>query len=183
VTATEVVVGGRGLRLTNLEKVLYPASGFTKGEVVAYYARVAPALLAHLRGRPLTMKRYPNGVDEPFFFEKRCPSHRPDWLQTAGGAIPYCVVDDLAGLVWVANLASLELHPSLALAASPQSPTVLAFDLDPGAPADVLDCADVALAIRDLFAHLQLAEGSQDAKMPDCLFEGAAFFRQGIVGE
>jgi bifunctional non-homologous end joining protein LigD len=152
-SATEVEVEGRTLRLTNLDKVLYPAAGFTKGEVVDYYARVAPALLPHLRGRPLTLKRYPNGVDAPFFFEKRCPGHRPAWVRTATGEIPYCVVEDLAGLVWVANLASLELHPSLALAVAADCPTVLAFDLDPGAPADVLSCAEVALALRDLFGH------------------------------
>jgi bifunctional non-homologous end joining protein LigD len=156
-SATEVEVEGRTLRLTNLDKVLYPACGFTKGEVVDYYARIAPALLPHLRGHPLTLKRYPNGVDAPFFFEKRCPGHRPDWLRTAAGEIPYCVVEDLAGLVWVANLASLELHPGLALAADAGCPTVLVFDLDPGAPADVLSCAEVALSLRDLFDHWGLA--------------------------
>jgi bifunctional non-homologous end joining protein LigD len=155
-SATEVEVEGRTLRLTNLDKVLYPAAGFTKGHVVDYYARIAPALLPHLRGHPLTLKRYPNGVDAPFFFEKRCPAHRPDWLRTAPGEIPYCVIEDLAGLVWVANLASLELHPGLALAADAERPTVLVFDLDPGAPADVLSCAEVALSLRDLFDHWSL---------------------------
>src|SRR5689334_9045660 len=155
-SATEVEVEGRTLRLTNLDKVLYPAAGFTKGHVVDYYARIAPALLPHLRGHPLTLKRYPNGVDAPFFFEKRCPAHRPDWLRTAPGGFPYYVIEVLAGLAWVANLASLELHPGLALAADAERPTVLVFDLDPGAPADVLSCAEVALSLRDLFDHWSL---------------------------
>jgi len=149
---TEVVVDGRTLRLSNLDKVLYPLAGTTKGAVIDYYVRVAPALLTHLAGRPLTLKRYPNGVDGQYFYEKRCPKHRPDWVRLAPGEIPFCVVDDLSTLVWVANLASLELHPSLACADDADRPTVLAFDLDPGPPASVLDCARVALELRDLFA-------------------------------
>jgi bifunctional non-homologous end joining protein LigD len=124
--------------------------------VIDYYVRVAPRLLPHLEGRPLTLKRYPNGVDESFFYEKRCPPHAPAWIQRAPGSIPYCVIDGLASLVWVANLASLELHPSLALAATPEVPTVVAFDLDPGAPADVVDCARLAGDLRDMLAVLGL---------------------------
>ena len=124
--------------------------------MIDYHVRNAPRLLAHLAGRPLTLKRYPNGVDAPFFYEKRCPPHAPDWIQRAPGSIPYCVVDGLASLVWVANLASLELHPSLSLAAAPEVPTVVAFDLDPGAPADVVDCARLAGDLRGMLEPLGL---------------------------
>jgi bifunctional non-homologous end joining protein LigD len=124
--------------------------------VIDYHVRIAPRLLPHLEGRPLTLKRYPNGVDEPFFYEKRCPPHAPDWVDRAPGSIPYCVIDGLASLVWVANLASLELHPSLAMAAAPEVPTVVAFDLDPGAPADVVDCARLATDLRDMLDVLGL---------------------------
>ena len=124
--------------------------------MIDYHVRVAPRLLTHLAGRPLTLKRYPNGVDAPFFYEKRCPPHAPDWIERATGTIPYCVVDGLASLVWVANLASLELHPSLSLATAPEVPTVVAFDLDPGAPADVVDCARLATDLRDMLAGLDL---------------------------
>ena len=117
-TTGPVNIGGREVKLSNLHKVLYPASGFTKADVIDYYARIAPVIIPHLRGRPLTLKRYPNGVDSEFFYEKMCPAHRPDWVSTTkvvseGGKRPfvqYCVVDDVATLVWVANLASLELH-------------------------------------------------------------------------
>jgi bifunctional non-homologous end joining protein LigD len=141
--------------------VLYPEVGFTKAEVIDYYARVAGALVPHLAGRPLTLKRYPEGVDADYFFEKRCPKHRPDWVSTApvwvdrrAGEIDFCVCDDRATLVWLAQLAALELHPSLSMAAKLERPTVLAFDLDPGPPADILDCARVALRLRHLFAGL-----------------------------
>ena len=118
--------------------------------MIDYHVRIAPRLLPHLAGRALTLKRYPNGVDEPFFFEKRCPPHAPAWIERADGSIPYCVLDGLASLVWVANLASLELHPSLHLAAAPEVPTLVAFDLDPGAPADVVDCARLATDLREI---------------------------------
>jgi bifunctional non-homologous end joining protein LigD len=159
-TATRVEVGGRHLRLSNLEKVLYPATGFTKGQVVDYYARVAPVLLPHLGDRPLTMVRLPDGVEGERFFEKRCPGHRPEWLRTvpldAGSDTRACAIEDLAGLVWVANLAALELHTPQARAADPMRPTAMVFDLDPGAPADVRDCARVALDLRDLLDQLGL---------------------------
>jgi bifunctional non-homologous end joining protein LigD len=143
--------------------VLWPETGFTKGEMIDYYARIADAILPHLGGRPLTLKRYPNGVAEKFFYEKRCPKHRPDWVRTAPiysgrneGDIDYCVCDDRATLIWMAQLAALELHPSLSLAKDIGRPTVLAFDLDPGAPADILQCCTVGLRLRELFDNLGL---------------------------
>jgi len=160
-----VEVEGRELKLTNLGKVLYPKSGFTKGEVIDYYARIAPALVPHLKGRALTLRRFPEGVDnsDAAFFEKRCPKHRPDWVKTVNvdagpnsGGIDFCVCDSLATLTWMAQLAAIELHPSLSIGRKPDQPTVLAFDLDPGAPADVVDCCRVAMRVRDLFGHFDL---------------------------
>jgi bifunctional non-homologous end joining protein LigD len=146
-----------------LEKVLYPAVGFTKGQVIDYFVRVAPALLPHLRDRPLTMKRYPEGVDKPHFYEKQCPSHRPSWIQTAPiwseekqRPTEYCLVNDLASLVWVANLADLELHTSLSHAKDIHRPTMVVFDLDPGAPAGIVQCCTVALRLKGLLERLQL---------------------------
>ena len=134
----EVEIGDRRLSLSNLGKVLYPEAGFTKGQVIDYYTRIAPAVLPHLRGRPLTLKRYPNGVDQPYFYEKQCPSHRPDWIETAAvwsghssRTINYCLANDLPTLVWLANLADLELHTSLALAEDVKAPTLIAFVRDP----------------------------------------------------
>jgi bifunctional non-homologous end joining protein LigD len=158
-----VEVDGRELKLTNLDKVLYPKAGFSKGEVVDYYAKVAPAIVPHLRGRPLTLRRFPEGVDETAaaFFEKRCPKHRPAWVRTApvpveNDTIDFCLCEDLPTLAWMAQLAAIELHPSLSLAAELDRPTVLAFDLDPGAPADILDCCRVALRLRELFGHFDV---------------------------
>jgi bifunctional non-homologous end joining protein LigD len=143
--------------------VLWPESGFTKGEMIDYYARIADAILPHLHGRPLTLRRYPNGVAASSFFEKRCPGHRPDWVETAAiwsgtneGDIDYCLCNERATLIWMAQLAALELHPSLSLAKEIERPTVLAFDLDPGAPADILDCCRVALRLREMFAGVDL---------------------------
>jgi bifunctional non-homologous end joining protein LigD len=160
---TIVDVDGRKLSLTNLDKVLYPAAGFTKGQVIDYYVRIAPVLVPHLAGRPLTMKRYPGGVDQEYFFEKNAPMHRPDWVKTApifSGSnrrtIHYILADDLATLVWIANLASIELHPSLSLAADIATPTMIVFDLDPGPPANIIQCAQVGLWVRDIFAHFGL---------------------------
>jgi bifunctional non-homologous end joining protein LigD len=159
-----VTVEGRELELSNLDKVLYPKAGFTKGELIDWYARIAEVLLPHLRGRPLTLKRYPNGVEGKHFYEKRCPSHRPDWVTTAsvwsdrhGGEIDYCVVEDLPTLVWAANLADIELHTSLSRAEPIERPTAMVFDLDPGPPADVVDCAQVAIWLRGMFEQLGLS--------------------------
>jgi bifunctional non-homologous end joining protein LigD len=161
--ASEVTVGRHHLTLSNLDKVLYPAVGFTKAQVIDYYVRIAPVLLPHLRGRPLTLKRYPNGVEGGHFYEKRCPVHRPSWVHTAAlfsarkqASVEYCVVDDLATLVWAANLADLELHPSLARAPHLEQPTAVVFDLDPGAPANLVQCCRVGLRLRDLFDRLGL---------------------------
>jgi bifunctional non-homologous end joining protein LigD len=157
-----VEVDGRELKLTNLDKVLYPKAGFTKGEVVDYYAKVAPAMIPHLAGRAVTLRRFPEGVDDldAAFFEKRCPKHRPKWVKTArveagphAGKIDFCVCDGLPTLVWMAQLAAIELHPSLSLARAPKRPTVLAFDLDPGPPADIVDCCRVGLRLRVMFGH------------------------------
>ena len=155
-----VEVDGRELTLTNLDKLLYPQAGFTKGEVIDYYARVAPAMVPHLTGRAVTLRRFPEGVDDhdAAFFEKRCPKHRPKWVKTtpvsaSTGKIDFCVCDSLPTLIWMAQLAAIELHPSLSLSRAPTRPTVLAFDLDPGPPADVVDCCQVALRLRDLFGH------------------------------
>jgi bifunctional non-homologous end joining protein LigD len=159
----EVEIEGRRLSLSNLDKVLYPKAGFAKGQVIDYYTRVSPVLLPHLRGRALTLKRYPNGVEGQYFYEKQCPRHRPDWVQTATvysrqskRDIDYCLCEDLPTLVWLANLADLELHTSLALAVDVKTPTVLAFDLDPGPPATIVECAQVALHLREVFSHLGL---------------------------
>jgi bifunctional non-homologous end joining protein LigD len=160
---TEIEVGGRTLRLSNREKVLYPATGFTKGELIDYYAAVAPYLLPHLTGRPLTLKRYPDGVEEPYFFEKRAPAHRPEWVRTAPvwsereqEELEYCLCEDLPTLIWVANLAAIELHPSLSRARDMDAPTAAVFDLDPGEGAGLRECARVALSIRELFEALAL---------------------------
>ena len=162
-TPTIVEVEGRKLSLTNLEKILYPASGFTKGQVVDYYVRIAPVLVPHLSGRALTMKRYPGGVDQEYFFEKNAPMHRPDWVKTApvwSGSnrrtIHYILANDLPTLVWIANLASIELHPSLSLAADIATPTMIVFDLDPGPPANIVQCARVGLWVREIFDHFGL---------------------------
>jgi bifunctional non-homologous end joining protein LigD len=163
-TAVEVEVDGRRLRLSNLDKVFYPATGFTKGQVIDYYTRIAPAVLPHLAGRALTLKRYPDGAAGPHFYEKECPRHRPDWIRTE--AIPirseertvnFCVLDDRPALVWAANLADLELHTSLAPVTDVQHPNLLAFDLDPGAPAGILECARVGLILRATLEQLGLA--------------------------
>ncbi len=165
---TEIEVQGRTLRLSNREKTLYPRTGFTKGEMIDYYAAVGPVLLPHLAGRPLTLKRYPDGVEGEHFYEKRCPSHRPAWVQTAPiwtervqGKIDYCLAEDLPTLIWAANLASIELHPSLSRARDMDTPSTMVFDLDPGTPSARPDlglraCARVALLIRDLLDELKL---------------------------
>jgi bifunctional non-homologous end joining protein LigD len=161
----QVEVEGRELTLTNLGKVLYPEAGFTKGEMVDYYARVGPTMVPHLSGRPVTLRRFPEGVEDldAAFFEKRCPKHRPRWVKTStvsagphAGKIDFCVCDGLPTLIWMAQLAAIELHPSLSKGRAPKRPTVLAFDLDPGPPADVVDCCRVALRLRELFEHFEI---------------------------
>src|SRR5256712_8309904 len=159
----QLVVEGKKLAVSNLNKVLYPKPGFTKGQVIDYYIRVAPVLLPHLKDRPLTMKRYPDGVDAEFFFEKNCPSHRPKWVKTAkvwsegnNRMMNYCLANDLPTLVWAANLADLELHTSLARKKNVARPTMMVFDLDPGAPADIVQCCQVGLWLHDLLAKMKL---------------------------
>lgn len=159
----EIVVEGRTLQVSNLGKVLYPETGFTKGDLIDYYTQIGPTLIPHLKGRPLTLKRYPDGVGKFFFYEKRCPPHRPEWVHTAsvyshgrGENMDYCLADDLPSLVWAANLADIELHTSLALSRAQDRPTSLVFDLDPGEGADILNCAQVALWIREKFEEMKL---------------------------
>jgi bifunctional non-homologous end joining protein LigD len=157
----EVRVGGRTLKVTNLDKVLYPQAGFTKRDYVEYLVHVAPAMLAHLEGRPLTRKRYPDGVDGKSFFEKQCPSHRPEWVATApirlsSKTVDFCVCDDLPTLVWLGNLAALELHVSLSRAQPIERPTTMVFDLDPGAPATIVECCRVGLWLQGMFEGLGL---------------------------
>jgi len=158
-----IEVEGHQIKLSNLEKVLYPKAGFTKGQLIDYYVRIAPVLLPHLSGRPLTLKRYPEGVNGIFFYEKNCPKYRPDWIKTvkiwSGGNnryMHYCVVEDVATLVWLANLADLELHTSLSRVPELPRPTVIAFDLDPGPPANIVQCCQVGLWVREIFEQFGL---------------------------
>jgi bifunctional non-homologous end joining protein LigD len=158
-----VEIDGRHLKLTNLDKVLYPAAGFTKGQIIDYYARIAPVLVPHLKNRPLTLKRYPGGVNEQFFFEKNATKHRPDWVKTVpiwseGNKrdVNYILANDLPTLVWIANLASIELHPSLSYADEIMCPRQLVFDLDPGPPANIVQCCQVAGWLRKIFEHFGL---------------------------
>src|ERR1700683_3562942 len=158
-----IEVQGKQLKLSNLEKVLYPATGFTKQQVIDYYVRIAPAMIPHLAARPLTRKRYPNGVDSEFFYEKNAPQHRPDWVKTAPiwsegnhRTVHYILADDLPTLVWLANLAAIGLHPSLALAKDIACPTMMVFDLDPGPPANIVQCCQVGLWLREVFDHFAL---------------------------
>jgi len=159
----EIAVGGKKLAVSNLGKVLYPKVGFTKGEVIDYYIRISPVLLPHLKNRPITLKRYPDGVKGFFFYEKQCPSHRPAWVKTTevpsrreAGKIDYCMMNDLPALVWAANLADLELHTFLHRAPAIERPTALAFDLDPGAPADIVLCCCVGLWLQAALEGLGL---------------------------
>ena len=160
---TKVRVGSRTLEVSNLDKVFYPETGFTKGDVIDYYRAVASVVVPHLRGRPVTLKRYPNGVDDKFFYEKRCPPHRPEWVKTITMRrqrdqkdVQYCAIDTAPALIWATNLANLELHASLAKEKDLRRPTSLVFDLDPGPPADVVTCAEVALEIRSMLEELDL---------------------------
>ncbi len=159
----ELVVEGRALAVSNLDKVLWPKAGFTKGEMIHYYIQIAPALLPHLKDRPLTMKRYPDGVEGEFFYEKNCPGHRPKWVKTAKvwsepnqREIDYCLAQDLPTLVWAANLADIELHTSLSRRKNVERPTMMVFDLDPGAPADIVQCCQVGLWLREILQTMNL---------------------------
>ena len=161
-THATVEIDGRQLKLSNLEKVLYPEVGFTKGEVIDYYARIAPTMLTHVGDRGITMRRFPNGVDDKSFFEKRCPTHRPDWVEVCpgpgdrGGAIDYCKLADVPSIVWAANLAALEIHVPMARCGDIETPCMVVFDLDPGEPAAMTECAEVGLWIRDVLDGLKL---------------------------
>ena len=159
----QLVVENRTLAVSNLDKVLWPKAGFTKGEMIHYYIQIAPFLLPHLKDRPLTMKRYPNGVDAEFFYEKNCPTHRPKWVRTArvwseGNQrdMQYCLAQDLPTLVWAANLADIELHTSLSRKKDVTRPTMMVFDLDPGAPADIVQCCQVGLWLREILQAMKL---------------------------
>ncbi len=159
-TERVVEVDGRQLKVSNLDKVLYPEAGFTKAEVIDHYVRVAPVLLPHIGDRGVTLRRYPNGVDESSFFEKRCAAHRPDWVGTfegpgdRNGTIGYCALDSVAALAWAANLAALEIHAPMARGADIDAPTLCVFDLDPGPRTGIRECAEVALDIRDVLDRL-----------------------------
>lgn len=159
----ELVVDNRALQVSNLDKVLYPKAGFTKAQVIDYYIRIAPVLLPHLKDRPLTMKRYPDGVESEFFYEKNCPAHRPKWVQTAKvwsegnqRTMYYCLANNLPTLVWAANLADLELHTSLSRKNNIERPTMMVFDLDPGAPADIVQCCQIGMRLRELLDGMKL---------------------------
>jgi bifunctional non-homologous end joining protein LigD len=154
---------GRQVPVSNLNKIFYPSVGFTKGQVIDYYIRISQVLLPHLKDRPLTLKRYPDGVEGGFFYEKRCPEHRPEWVKTAPvwsdryeAEIQFCLANDLPSIVWAANLGDLELHTFLAKAENVDRPTMMVFDLDPGAPADIINCAQVAIWLREELEKLKL---------------------------
>jgi bifunctional non-homologous end joining protein LigD len=158
-----ITINNRDLALSNLDKNLYSSFGFTKSQILEYYGRIAQDILPFLEGRALTLKRYPDGVDKDFFFMKRCPGHRPSWVETVEvpygdrKKITYCMANNLETLLWVANLASIELHVPLAKAGSPGNPDSVVFDLDPGDKADILDCVRVATIIKDLLLDQKLA--------------------------
>lgn len=195
--ARELHLDGRVVKVSNWSKVLWPQTGFTKGQLVDFYLRIAPAILPHLEGRPLTLKRYPDGVDAQHFYEKNSPSHRPEWVQTARistgrKAIDFTLVADVATLGWLANLACIELHTSLARADAIERPTMLVFDLDPGPPADIVACCEVALVLRGLFDGLGLVSvaktsGSKGLQVylplnePDVTYDVTKPFAKGVA--
>ncbi len=188
----EVDIDGHQVRLTNLDKVLYP-SGFTKAEIVDYHLRIAPVATAHLAGRCITFRRFPNGTDADGFFEKRCPEHRPDWVDVAlgpgdrRGGIHYCRIEDAAAMVWAANLAAIELHAPMALAVDLETPRALVFDFDPGPGTAIAECCQVAVAAAAVLDSIGLqgwckTSGSKGLQMyvplntPGATHEGAANF-------
>jgi bifunctional non-homologous end joining protein LigD len=157
-----VIVDGHELRLTSLDRVLYPESGFTKAQALDYYARIAPVLLPHLRGRPMTLKRYPNGVAGPHFYDKHCTG-APPWVEVApvwserrGEDIRFCRLEDTASVLWSVNRGNLEMHPLLSVAPDHETPTALVLDLDPGAPAGPLEAAEIALLAREMLRGVGL---------------------------
>jgi len=191
-SGVEIDVEGRHLSLSNLDKVLYP-NGFTKAQVIDYMARIAPVAIPHLTDRALTFRRYPNGTDTTGFFEKRCPGHRPPWVEVAlgpgdrQGGIEYCRIDETASLVWAANMAAIEIHAPMALADQLDIPRALVFDFDPGAPASIVECCQVALAVRTVLDAVGLrgwckTSGSKGLQMyvplntPSATHHGAADF-------
>ncbi len=159
---TTLKVGSKKVEVSSLDKVFYPATGFTKGEVIDYYVNIGSVMLPHLKGRPVTLKRYPDGVEGSFFYEKQCPSHAPDWIHTTdvakenGEIIHYCVIDSMPALVWAANIANLEFHSFLHRGRALHRPTSLVFDLDPGEGTDIIQCCQVGLWIKDLFEAMDL---------------------------
>lgn len=162
-TTQALNVSGREVPVSNLDKVFYPSVGFTKAQIIDYYIRISPVLLPHLKDRPLTLKRYPEGVSGSFFYEKRCPPYRPEWVKTAPvwsdqneSEIHYCLANNLPSLVWAANLGDLELHTFLAKANDVERPTMMVFDLDPGAPADIVSCAQVGFWLKEKLDALKL---------------------------
>jgi bifunctional non-homologous end joining protein LigD len=160
-TTAEATVQGRELKLSNLAKVLYPLTGFTKRKLIDYYAAIAPVMIGHLAGRPLTVTRWPDGVQGKSFFQKQAPAHRPEWVRTVSlpserKPIDYALAEDLPTLVWLANLAAIELHTPLARAEAIDRPTALVFDLDPGAPATIVECCHVGLQLQGMFENLGL---------------------------
>jgi bifunctional non-homologous end joining protein LigD len=194
-----VDMAGRRLPLSNLDKDLYPSYGFTKAAILDYYRGIGPYILPHLKDRPLTLKRYPEGVDKDSFFEKRCPSHRPAWVQTAkvvhhdAEPMTMCLANDLETLLWAENLAALELHVPLARAGSPRTPDSMVFDLDPGEPAGLLECARVALIVRNLLSEMGLASQVKTSgkkglhvfvplNRPDATFEDTKTFSRTVAG-
>lgn len=196
---TFVEMAGKRLPLSNLEKDLYPSYGFTKARILEYYRMIAPFMLLHLKDRALTLKRYPKGVESDFFFEKRCPGHRPSWVKTAeiaqdhGELLRFCVINDLETLLWVGNLASLELHVPLARAGSPRTPDSMVFDLDPGEPADILACARVAMILQDLLFRMGLVSYVKTSgqkglhvlvplNRKDTTFEDTKIFSKAVAG-
>ena len=176
-------VGERSLSLSNLDKVLWPETGFTKGQLIDYYSRIATVMVPHLTRRPITLRRWPNGVAGQSFFEKNCPSHKPPWVNSVPmGDVNYCLIDEPAAVVWVANLAAIEIHPSLAQAPDLEVPTAVVFDLDPGAPADVITCAEVASVLREALDRLGLqawpkTSGSKGIQVYVPLNSGAGYDR------
>lgn len=188
----DVEVDGRHLSVSNLDKVLY-SSGFTKGEVIDYYRRIAPVAIPHLTGRCLTFKRFPDGTDAEGFFEKRCPKHRPDWVPVAvgpgdrRGGVEYCVINDTATIVWAANLAAIELHAPMAASEQLEIPRAVVFDFDPGPDTDIRDCCRVALRVAEVLAAVNLrgwckTSGSKGLQLyvplngPDATHDHAAEF-------